>query len=53
MEAGPNALDHRKEATKFRRLAELEEGPIKRVLEEIARLHDLIADRLDAPNRDQ
>jgi hypothetical protein len=53
MEAGPSALVHRKEAMKFRRLAESEEGPVKRVLEEIARLHDLIADRLDALNRGQ
>jgi hypothetical protein len=52
MEAEPSDLDHRREATKFRRLAELEEeGPIRRALLEIAELHDRIADRLGAHNR--
>ena len=53
MRAGTIALDHRREAAKLRRLAELEEGPIKRVLGEIAELHDRIADRLDALNKGQ
>jgi hypothetical protein len=53
MGAGLTALGHRREAAKLRRFADLEEGPIKRVLAEIAELHDRIADRLDALNKGQ
>jgi hypothetical protein len=53
MRAGLTALDHRRDAAKLRRLAELEEEPIKRLLGKIAELHDRIADRLDALNKGQ